>query len=289
MKQELLITEKSKTYELIDSGFGRKLERFGDVIFSRPDPQALWSPLQNELVWKQSNATFIRKGKHTEWNIQSTVPKKWPIEFSGFTFIIRPTSFKHTGLFPEQSVNWKFIEEKIKKSNRDISVLNLFGYTGGATLAAAQAGAQVTHVDGSKIAITWAKENAEASGLRDKPIRWITDDAIAYLKREIKRGKTYDAIVMDPPSFGHGPSGELWKIEEQFTELLELCKKVLSPEPLFVLISGYASGYSSLTYANALDSITKDFKGGIVHGELAIKEAETNRLLPSGIFVRWSK
>lgn len=288
MKQELLITQKTKTYELIDSGHGRKLERFGDVIFSRPDPQALWNPLQPESVWKQSHATFIRKGKHTEWNIKPTVPKKWPIEFGGFTFVIRPTSFKHTGLFPEQSVNWMFIEEKIKKSKREISVLNLFGYTGGATLAAAKAGASVTHVDGSKVAITWAKENAEASGLRDKPIRWIADDAVAYLKREIKRGKSYDAIIMDPPAFGHGPSGELFKIEEQFAELLELCKKVLSRNPLFFIISGYAAGYSPITYANALSQTVNGLGGSIECGELALQESSTDRLLPCGIFVRWS-
>ena len=292
MKIQVLITKKSSAYELIDSGGGRKLERYGDVVFSRPDPQALWSIEKPESIWKKAQAVFIRKGKHTEWNIKETVPKKWPLEFLGLTFSIRPTSFKHLGLFPEQSQNWIWIEEKIEQQvakNKQVNVLNLFGYTGGATLVSLRAGASVTHVDSSKVAVMWAKENAELSNLREKPVRFITDDAILFLKREIKRGNKYDAIIMDPPAFGHGPSGELWKIEEQFTELIELCKKVLTRDPIFFLVSGYASLYSPMTYANSLATITKDFSGTIEFGELALQESDTERLLPAGIFARWSK
>ncbi len=287
------ITKKGTDYELLDSGVGAKLERYGDVVFSRPDPEALWTKNLNNKEWDNADAVFIRRGPKNEWIIKKGVPAKWNISFGGYTFAIRPTSFKHTGLFPEQLANWDWMKEVITKKKSEykepIQVLNLFGYTGGATLACADVGAEVTHVDGSKVAVAWARENAELSGLTDKPVRWIIDDVLVYLKREVKRGKKYDGILMDPPAFGHGPKDELWKIEEQFNELMDLCKAVLSDDPLFVLINGYTAGYSPIAYQNCLSGMMKDHKGAIEIGELTIEESQSKRLLPCGIFARWSK
>ena len=220
------------------------------------------------------------------------VPERWSIELVGLKFWIKLSAFKHTGIFPEQAGNWEWIKEKIKKQianskNSKVSVLNLFGYTGGATLAAAQAGAEVVHVDGSKAAIGWARDNADLSGLSDKPIRWILDDAVKFVQREIKRGHKYEGVIMDPPAFGHGPTGEVWKIEEDFVKLLALCHQVLSDQPLFFLVNGYASGYSALAYKNNLDELQKEYGGEVEVGELTITEANSGRLLPCGIFARW--
>ncbi len=289
----ILKTKKSADYELLDSGDGKKLERYGDFVLSRPDPQALWQKNLPESIWQKADLEFVRKGKEVEWKIKPGVPKKWNISFEGLNFSIRPTTFKHTGLFPEQAGNWKWISDIIskseKKSQKKPIVINLFGYTGGATLAATKAGAEVVHVDGSKTAIEWARENAELSGLAEKPVRWIVDDAKAFLKKEVKRGKKYDGIIMDPPAFGHGAKNEIWKIEEDFLELLELCKQVLSVDPLFFLINGYASGYSPIAYANNLEHVMKGFAGSMEIGELAIEESDSRRLLPAGIFARWCK
>jgi len=289
---EILITKKSKDYELIDSGEGEKLERFGKIVVARPDPQALWSKLRL-AEWKKADAVFFREEK-SGWKINKNVPDNWFIELGGLKFKIHLSAFKHVGLFPEQAGNWEWIGESIRslksvksvKIERPVNILNLFGYTGGATLAAAKAGDEVCHVDGSKVAINWAKDNAEASGLVDKPIRWILDDAIKFVKREIKRGRRYDGIVMDPPAFGHGPGGEMWKIEDNFLELLDLCFQVLSEQPLFFLINGYASGYSALAYKNNLLELKNKFGGEIEAGELAIEEGG-GRLLPCGIYARW--
>jgi 23S rRNA (cytosine1962-C5)-methyltransferase len=288
-----------KDYELLDSGNGKKLERYGDFVLSRPDPQALWKPLKDSKEWHKADAVFIRKGKEVEWNKKKTLPEAWNIVFGRMTFEIRPTTFKHTGLFPEQLSNWQWMEKKITKEvkeaagaapqgRRTVQILNLFGYTGGATLACAKAGAEVVHLDGSKMAIAWARKNQELSGLSEKPIRWILDDAMMFLKREVKRGNKYDGIIMDPPSFGHGPKGEVWKIEENFTELMDLCAAVLSEKPLFVLVNGYASGYSPIAYQNNLLPLVQKFGGEIETGELAIGETGTERSLPCGIFARWS-
>jgi 23S rRNA (cytosine1962-C5)-methyltransferase len=287
----LLITKPSQDYELIDSGEGEKLERYGDIILSRPDPQALWRKSAPQ-AWKKSVARFTRAAEKAGWQMKSGIPERWKIELAGLNFWIRPTSFKHTGLFPEQSENWKWIEETVKNAirstpKREIQVINLFGYTGGASLAAAKGGAHVCHLDGSKVAITWARDNAEISGLKDKPIRWILDDARVFLRREIKRGRKYDGIIMDPPAFGHGPNKELWKIEDHFLDFLDLCKEVLSDDPLFVLINGYASGYSSTGYDNNLTTMMAKWKGETEIGELAIEESASGRLLPCGIFARW--
>ena len=286
MDKITLLTKPSAGYELIDSGGEEKLERFGEVILARPDPQALWLKGREE-EWKKAQGRFEREGKDGKWVGRSDLPRSWEIEFGGLKFLIKPTSFKHTGLFPEQLSNWQWGSELIKNAGREISVLNIFGYTGGATLAAAQAGASVTHVDASKTAVAWARENAKLSGLEDKPIRWITDDAITFLKREIKREVKYDAVVMDPPAFGHGPDGEVWKFEESFLELLRLVEQLLSDKPLFVLVNGYAAGYSPLAFAYNLENFEKKFGGTIEYGDLNIAESNSDRILPCGIFARW--
>jgi 23S rRNA (cytosine1962-C5)-methyltransferase len=287
----ILSTVPKKGYELLDSGDGEKLERYGDIIVARPDPQALWPKSLSEEEWKKVTAVFTRESTNAGWEFKKKIPERWQINFQNLNFWIKPTSFKHTGLFPEQSSNWKWIQEqiKIRKSHTEspVTILNLFGYTGGATLAAAQAGAEVCHVDGSKSAVTWGRENAEISKLSDKPIRWIIDDAVVFVKREIKRGRKYDGIIMDPPAFGHGPNGEMWKIEDSFLPFLELCEQILTDKPLFFLINGYASGYSALAYQNNLERLVKKFGGTIEVGELTIQESKNKRLLPAGIFARW--
>ncbi len=289
----ILKTTKQKEYELLDAGAGQKLERYGEYTMTRPDPEALWSKSLNKEDWDKADLEFIRKGNKTKWVIKDGVPKNWLIDFGGLKFSIAPSSFKHTGLFPEQLSNWVWMQDLIEKKKDlykdNISVLNLFAYTGGATLACARAGADVCHVDGSKTAVAWARSNAELSGLKDAPIRWIVDDVLMFLKREIKRGRKYDAIVMDPPSFGHGPKDELWKIEEHFLGLMNLCKEILSDEPLFVLINGYTAGYSPIAYENNLKDIMEGRNGKTEIGELVIEQSNSNKLLPCGIFARWER
>lgn len=283
---QIIATCPGQDYELVDSGEGEKLERYGNFILSRPDPQALWRKNKPQEEWDNADAIFLRDGRATEWKMKASMPKKWEISFGELKFWIKPTSFKHTGLFPEQYGNWVWMQNIIKNANREVNVLNLFGYTGGASLACAQAGAKVCHVDGSKSAIAWARENADISGLADKPVRWILDDAVKFVGREIKRGNKYDGIIMDPPAFGHGPTGEMWKIEENFLDLLDSCKQILSDSALFFLVNGYASGYSAIGYNNALRGVVGE-RGIIEKGVLAIKESSSDRLLPCGIFARW--
>lgn len=283
----ILETLKSRGYELIDSGNNEKLERFGEVTVRRPDPQALWDRKLPELEWKKADAFFVREAEST-WHFKGKPLGNWTAEIGGLTFNLRPSTFKHVGVFPEQSPNWRWIEDVIKKSGKKANVLNLFGYTGGATLAAAKAGAEVVHLDGSKVAIGWAKENAISSNLSGAPIRWILDDALSFVKREIKRGHRYDGIIMDPPAFGHGPAGELWKIEKNLPELFNLSKEILSDDPLFYIVNGYASGYSAIAYKNNLDSLFSSVKGTVEMGELTIKD-QSGRLLSAGIFARYSK
>ncbi|MFA6392537.1 MAG: class I SAM-dependent methyltransferase [Candidatus Paceibacterota bacterium] len=303
----ILKTTKQKEYELLDSGEGQKLERYGKYTMSRPDPEALWKKNLNDKEWQEAHLEFIRNGTKNKWIIKNGVPNNWNISYGDLKFSIKPTSFKHIGLFPEQLSNWEWMKELIKNShrsdlgaeskkslgltygNKPISVLNLFAYTGGATLAAALAGAEVCHVDGSKNAVEWARTNAELSGLKDASIRWLIEDVVLFLKREVKRGRKYDAIIMDPPSFGHGPKDELWKIEEDFLNLMNLCGQVLSDDPLFILINGYTAGYSSIVYENNLRDLMKDYKGKIEGGELVIEESGSKRLLPCGIFARWER
>jgi len=295
MNLEILTTEAQADYELLDSGEGMKLERFGKMVLARPDPQALWPKRLSEKEWAGADGIFDTterrwKFKGSASGSKSGTPLSWPIEFAGLKFIIRPSAFKHVGIFPEQKPNWQWMSEKIQSAGRKVSVLNLFGYTGGATLTAAAAGAEVAHLDASKAAIGWARENAALSGLNDKPVRWILDDARIFVKREIKRGRHYDGIILDPPAFGRGPKGEVWKIEDDFLELLDLCRQALTPAPLFFLVNGYASGYSALGYANALSSLFAGvFEGAVEAGELAIAESGADsRLLPAGIFARLS-
>lgn len=295
---KILTTKASKDYELLDSGNGEKLERFGQYVLRRPDPQALWKKNLDEKEWKKAQASFVREGDNAKWRVKDNLPKEWIIEVSGLKFFIKPTAFKHTGLFPEQEPNWQWIKEQIfsayKKQSiiynlqSPIKVLNLFGYTGGATLAGLLAGAEVTHVDSSKSAITWAKQNAVASGLDAKGVRWIEEDARKFVQREIKRGNKYDAIIMDPPAFGHGVNNELWKIEDDFLNLLDLCEQILSANPIFILINGYSAGYSAVAYTNSLMPLIKKYGGNVECGELMIEESLAKRLLPAGIFSRWS-
>jgi 23S rRNA (cytosine1962-C5)-methyltransferase len=272
-------------YELLDSGDGEKLERFGKVVLSRPDPQVLWRKHLSEKEWKKADSSFSRSEASAEW---SKKLDKWPIEYCGLKFWIKPTAFKHTGIFPEQKANWLWMRDVIK-GNEGVEVLNLFGYTGGASLACAQAGAKVVHIDGSKSAISWARENAELSGLVDKPIRWIFEDARVFVGREIKRGNKYDAIIMDPPAFGHGADKQVWKIEEDFLPLVEDCVKLLKDKPLFFIINGYSAGYSAIAYKNVLKIITEKLGGSIETGELTLPETGTDRLLPCGIYARWKR
>lgn len=280
-----------KEYELLDSGDGEKLERFGAYTLRRPDPQALWKKVLAPSVWADASASFEREANAGKWQLKKDVPKSWQIEFGGLNLKISPTPFKHTGIFPEQLSNWQWAEKIIlqsKKEGREVSVLNLFGYTGGASLSAAKAGALVCHVDASKSAIAWGKENAELSSLSEAPIRWILDDAFEFVRKEIKRGKKYDGIIMDPPAFGHGPDGEMWKVEESFVEFVSECKKLLSDKPLFFLVNGYAAGYSSVAYKQNIIDLKEKFGGELEDGELMIEE-KSGRLLPCGIFARWSQ
>lgn len=301
MTYKIVVTKPAPQYELLDSGDGEKLERYGDIVIARPDPQSLWRKHLPESDWQKAHAYFSAKGGSAtggkrilaEWSKRGEVPARWQIEFGGLKFWIKLSAFKHTGLFPEQEQNWEWVRRVILDGAGERTsppqVLNLFGYTGGATLAAAQAGASVVHVDGSKVAVGWARDNASISGLEKKPIRWILDDAAAFVKRELKRGNTYDAIIMDPPAFGHGPKRELWKIEDHFLPLVENCKQLLSPVPLFFLINGYAAGYSAVAYKNILEELLQQYKGAVEIGELTISEKGSERLLPAGIFARWSR
>lgn len=281
-KVMILITKPSEGYTLLDSGDGEKLEQFGEVILRRPDPQALWSKSLSGIVWQEAHAYFDK-----QWIGRKKVPDTWNIGIDGKTFKLKLSAFKHVGLFPEQRENWSWIENAVTSAGRPISVLNLFGYTGGATLAVLKGGGSVTHVDGSKTALTWAKENAELSGLADKSVRWILDDALAFAIREVKRGNTYDAIIMDPPAFGHGPDGEVWKIEKSLPELVALLPKLLTQKPLFVLLNGYAAGYSPIAYGNLLSGCQQIYGGNTEVGEVTLEEKESKRLLPAGIFARF--
>lgn len=300
MDRITLTTKPQAGYELVDSGGEEKLERFGDVVLVRPDPQALWPKNLATSQWELATGRYVRDGGpkvggvgQGKWT--GNIPQEWPVELGGLTMLIRPTSFKHTGVFPEHMPGWEWVGEQIAKRSGGVRVLNLFGYTGGYTLAAAKAGAEVTHVDASKTAVAWARENAALSGLGEAPVRWIVEDVLVYLRRELKRGQKYDAIIMDPPAFGHGPHDELWKFEEHFLELISLCEQLLSEHPLFVLINGYAAGYSPLAFAYNLEGISKKFgpstglgvNGRIEYGDLTIEEKGTGRLLPAGIFARW--
>lgn len=275
------ISDKWKDYVVCATGDGEKLEEWGKVKLLRPDPQVIWHAKKALCKEHNLNAHYIREstgGGH--WNILKSMPNEWTISYGELTFLIKPMGFKHTGLFPEQAVNWDYMMDLIKNAKRPIKVLNLFGYTGGATVACTYAGAEVTHVDASKGMVDRCKQNIKLSGLEDKPIRYIVDDCAKFVEREIRRGKTYDAIIMDPPSYGRGPSGEMWKIESNLYDFVLLCKKVLSKRPLFVLINSYTTGLQPMVLANLLNDI---FDGGKTDAyEIGIKTQEENILLPCG-------
>ncbi|MCX6784944.1 MAG: class I SAM-dependent methyltransferase [Candidatus Komeilibacteria bacterium] len=286
MELSILTTQPEKDYALLDSGDEEKLERYGKVIVRRPDPQALWHKQMSGQEWDKAQAVFTRDEDDARWQLAEGLPESWSIDFQGLKFLIKLSAFKHTGLFPEQAANWQWASNLIK-TKKNVKILNLFGYTAGATLAAAKAGAEVCHVDSSKPAMIWARNNAEASGLAAAPVRWIVEDAGTFVRRELNRGSKYDGIILDPPAFGHGPKGELWKIEEDLVRLLENCVSLLSTKPLFFLINGYAAGYSPLAYAHNLEVLTRKYGGQITAGELTIAEEKSGRLLPCGIFARW--
>ena len=282
------IADKWKDYEVIDTSNGEKLERWGKYILLRPDPQVLWNTPKNNPVWKKLNAHYHRSTKGGgNWEFFD-LPEQWSVNYKELTFNLKPFSFKHTGLFPEQAANWDWFSELIINSGRPIKVLNLFAYTGGATCAAAKAGASVTHVDASKGMVTWAKENAASSGLSDAPIRWIVDDCVKFVEREIRRGNHYDAIIMDPPSYGRGPKGEIWKIEEKIHPFIALCEQLLSDNPLFFLVNSYTTGLAPavLTYMISTEIVSKH-SGYVESGEVGLPVSTTGLILPCGAAGRW--
>lgn len=282
------IADGWKEYEVLDSSKGEKLERWGKYILVRPDPQVIWDTPKKRPEWKKKNGHYHRSSKGGgEWEFFD-LPKQWQIHYKELTFNLQPFSFKHTGLFPEQAANWDWFSEKIKKSGRTIKVLNLFAYTGGATLACAKAGANVTHVDASKGMVTWAKENAQASGLKEAPIRYIVDDCVKFVEREIRRGNQYDAIIMDPPSYGRGPKGEIWKIEDSIHPFIKLCTELLSEKPLFFLINSYTTGLQPAVLSYLLGSeIVPAFGGQVKADEIGLPVSGNGLVLPCGASGRW--
>lgn len=276
-----------KDYEVLDTSNGEKLERWGDYFLVRPDPQVLWDTPKKLRQWKKPNGHYHRSSKGGgQWEFFD-LPKIWDIQYKDLKFHLQPFSFKHTGLFPEQAVNWDWFSDKIRKAKRPVKVLNLFAYTGGATLAAAAAGASVTHVDASKGMVNWAKENAQLSGLREKPIRWLVDDCVKFVEREIRRGNHYDAIIMDPPSYGRGPKGEIWKIEDAIHPLVKLCTKILSDDPLFFLINSYTTGLAPAVLTYMLATEMKKYKGHVDSQEIGLPVKSNGLVLPCGASGRW--
>lgn len=288
------ISKDWKQFEVIDTSAGEKLERWKDVILARPDPQVIWNTPKGK-EWNRINARYLRSSSGGgQWDIKTMDKSEWTLEYKGLVFKISPTGFKHTGLFPEQAVNWDFMKDKIKEAKADgkteINVLNLFAYTGGATLACAQAGAKVCHVDASKGMVNWARENAALSGLQTAPIRWIVDDCKKFVEREIRRGNRYDALVMDPPSYGRGPGGEVWKLEDQVYELVDLCAQVLVDEPLFFLLNSYTTGLSPSVMEYILGvTVGKNRKGKVSSSEIGLPVTKTGFVLPCGSTAIWER
>jgi 23S rRNA (cytosine1962-C5)-methyltransferase len=282
------LADQWKDYELLDCGRGEKLERWGDKLLVRPDPQAIWNTPRSLRGWKVNDARYSRSntgGGH--WD-RRNLPQHWTVDYGTLTFQVGPMNFKHTGLFPEQAANWDFAQEQIKHAGREINVLNLFAYTGGATVACAAAGAKVCHVDAAKGMVAWAKENARLSHLTDAPIRWIVDDCAKFVEREIRRGRRYDAIIMDPPSYGRGPSGEVWKLEENLYPFLELVVQVLSDQPLFFIINSYTTGLAPSVLGYLLDTlVTRKYGGHSECQELGLPVTASGLALPCGATGRW--
>lgn len=283
--------ENFNDYELIDADNGERLERWGDIILIRPDPQIIWSEGHRDDRWNKAHAIYHRSNSGGGyWETLKKVPDVWCINYEDLTFRLKPMGFKHTGLFPEQAVNWSLAQKLIKEANREVSVLNLFAYTGGATIACLNAGARVTHVDASKGMVSWAKENAVASALADRPVRWLVDDCMKFVKREIRRGNKYDAIIMDPPSYGRGPNGEVWKLEQQLSELLTDVGKILSDDPLFFFLNSYTGGLSPTILNYMVKScIAPKNSGTIFTEEIGIKVTKRDVILPCGNTTIWMK
>ena len=285
------VADNWKDYELIDCSCGERLERWGDITLIRPDPQVIWKTEKKNPLWKKADAVYHRsQSGGGQWEIKKKIPDFWTIGYRDLTFNIKTMGFKHTGLFPEQAVNWDLTADIIKSAGREVKVLNLFAYTGGATVSALKAGAAVCHVDASKGMTLWAKENAVSSGVADKQVRWIVDDCIKFVQREIRRGNKYDIIIMDPPSYGRGPGGEVWKLENEVYGFVELCSQVLSDDPLMVLINSYTTGLSPSVMEYILGAVVKKRFGGKVTGsEIGLRTTENGLILPCGASAIWSK
>ncbi len=288
LETAMWVSDKWRDFELIDCSDGEKLERWGDFYLVRPDPQAIWSTPRRNKHWLDRDARYRRsESGGGSWD-KGGLPESWQIRYGELRFNVKPMNFKHTGLFPEQAANWDWAMEKIRSAGRPVSVLNLFAYTGAATVACAKAGASVCHVDAAKGMVAWARENAAASGLREAPIRWIVDDCAKFVEREIRRGRRYDALIMDPPSYGRGPGGEVWKLEKDLWPFVSLCAGVLSEEPLFVLINSYTTGLSPSVLSYTVESIfTKKFGGRSESRELGLPVTESGLCLPCGASCRW--
>ncbi len=287
----MYIADNWKDYELLDCSDGERLERWGKYILIRPDPQVIWKGKRDSKLWNKAHGIYRRsKSGGGAW-VKNDVPEKWTIDYGSLTFNLKPMGFKHTGLFPEQAANWDWFSELIKKrraQGKEVKVLNLFAYTGGATAAAAKAGASVVHVGASKGMVACAKENLASSSLADAPVRYIVDDCRKFVEREIRRGNKYDGIIMDPPSYGRGPGGEVWKLEDAVCDFVTLCEKLISDEPLFMLINSYTTGLSPLTMGYVLDvEVVKKHGGRAETGELALPVTQTKGYLPCGASARW--
>ncbi|MCH5191400.1 MAG: class I SAM-dependent methyltransferase [Oscillospiraceae bacterium] len=285
------VADKWRDYELIDCSCGERLERWGNVVLIRPDPQVIWKTEKKNPLWHSADAVYHRsQSGGGSWEIRKKIPDFWTVGYRDLTFNIKTMGFKHTGLFPEQAVNWDYVADVIKSAGRQVKVLNLFAYTGGATVSALKAGASVVHVDASKGMTLWAKENAVSSGVSDLPVRWIVDDCIKFVQREIRRGNRYDIIIMDPPSYGRGPGGEVWKLENEIYSFTELCSQLLSDDPLMMLINSYTTGLSPSVMEYILGSVVKKRFSGTVHGsEIGLKTTENGLVLPCGASAFWTK
>ena len=285
------LSEHWKDYELIDTSDGERLERWGDIILIRPDPQIIWSTGRKNPLWRNAHARYHRSNKGGgHWETYRKVPDRWTIRYNQLVFNIKPMGFKHTGVFPEQAVNWDFAAEKIRNENRPLKVLNLFGYTGCATLSCMKAGAMVCHVDASKGMVQWARENAQSSAVAGLPVRWLVDDCVKFVQREIRRGNRYDGIIMDPPSYGRGPGGEVWKLEEQLFPLVELCRQVLSDNPVFFILNSYTTGLSPAVMEYLLGvQLQQSFGGSVSSDEIGLRVTDTGLVLPCGSTAIWEK
>lgn len=283
--------DKWTDYELLDASDGERLERWGDIILIRPDPQVVWRTPKTNPLWKRAHARYFRSSTGGgQWQRSRALPDSWEISYGGLRFHLKPMGFKHTGLFPEQAVNWDVMQGMIRNAGRPVKVLNLFGYTGAATLACAAAGAQVTHVDASKGMVAWGRDNAAASGLSGRPIRWLVDDCVKFVQREQRRGNTYDAVLMDPPSYGRGPGGEVWKLEDQIYSLLEQCAALLSDHPLFFIVNSYTAGLSPSVMHYILGAMLTNRIGGRVESdEIGLPVTETGLPLPCGATAIWRR